>query len=105
MKDVQRPGEAFTFCGHAVPGEVCQLEDLEGAAPGTVCPACLGQVMEHERDSLPDAYRAYVWAEKHPRILSETFPTLPGVWAYRLTAAQLLSEQGDSLRDFQYAHI
>lgn len=104
LKHVQTPGQPVTYCGHPLPDLTltAQAEDLAHAHPGEVCPACLAQVMEDGRDHLPDVFTAYAWPENHPRTLSETFPTLPGVHAYRLAVAAVLTEQGDALRHFEY---
>lgn len=90
------------FCSAPLTPAALTLGDLEHAQPGAVCSGCLGQVMEYGRDSGPDRFTAYAWAERHPRVLSESFPVLAGVWAYRPSAAQVLDEQGDRLRDFRY---
>lgn len=101
-RHILTPEGSATFCGRAPDPDALTLDALEHAQPGGVCLACLGQVMELGRDRSPSKYTAYVWGEQLPQVLSESFPVLAGVHAYRLSAAQVLDAQGDRLTRFEY---
>lgn len=104
-RHVQPHGDTRTYCGHTPTAPTLRPEDLERAQPGDVCPACLAQVMEDGQDTRPPRFTAYAWPAQLPRVLSETFPGLPGVHAYRLSVAAVLAEQGDSLQRFEFTRL